>query len=281
MRITRSVTIASLIPALMAVQAASSEPSLPRLARTTELASAPQGERTALLMAGTPIRVLETSGGWTKVQIEGWIPAGEAPGDQAATVASAAAEAPAPAPTGGGRISGSIFVTAAGGKTFAGSRIAVRLLREAGESRRELETIRSGCVPRHKALEMESEALRQKADRALKTVESTSQAFEAYDEAKRQRARKLREMQAADDECLARIESVLDGRAVARGLSNADGRYEFAQVAAGAYLLQASLEADGLRHQWEIEVELQDGQTMSLDLTNTNRTRVEEIPVYR
>ena len=44
------------------------------LSRGVEMRNAPQGEALAQLPAETPVRVLESRGGWTRVRVDGWVP---------------------------------------------------------------------------------------------------------------------------------------------------------------------------------------------------------------
>lgn len=46
------------------------------LSRGAEMRNAPQGEAIAQLPAETPVRVLESRGGWTHVRVDGWVPSG-------------------------------------------------------------------------------------------------------------------------------------------------------------------------------------------------------------
>jgi predicted transcriptional regulator of viral defense system len=115
----------------------------------------------------------------------------------------------------------------------------------------------------------------------MKTTENPSQAFEAYDEAKKARQAKLREARDLDTQCDARAQSALDSHTVARALSSAEGRYLLEGVAPGRYLVHALFEAEGIRHEWDVEVTVTPGQQLSFDLTNGNQTRSEPLPIYR
>ncbi|HET6360448.1 MAG TPA: hypothetical protein VFH11_00150 [Gemmatimonadota bacterium] len=44
------------------------------LSRSVEMRNAPEGEAVAQVPAETPIRVLESRGGWTRVRVDGWVP---------------------------------------------------------------------------------------------------------------------------------------------------------------------------------------------------------------
>jgi hypothetical protein len=45
-----------------------------RLSRGVEMRNAPQGGAIAPLPAETPVRVLESRGGWTRIRVDGWVP---------------------------------------------------------------------------------------------------------------------------------------------------------------------------------------------------------------
>lgn len=53
---------------------AASPSAMGTLSRGAEMRNAPQGEAVAQLPAETPIRVLESRGGWTRVRVDGWVP---------------------------------------------------------------------------------------------------------------------------------------------------------------------------------------------------------------
>lgn len=44
------------------------------LSRGVEMQNAPEGEAIAPLPAETPVRILESRGGWTRVRVDGWVP---------------------------------------------------------------------------------------------------------------------------------------------------------------------------------------------------------------
>jgi hypothetical protein len=64
------------------------------LARAAELLNAPQGGSIAPLPGETPVRILESRGGWTHVRVDGWVPTGAvragSPGDVGPDVVAAA-----------------------------------------------------------------------------------------------------------------------------------------------------------------------------------------------
>src|SRR5678815_4220132 len=119
-------------------------------------------------------------------------------------------------------ILGSIYITGERGRTSVGSGVAVRLLTDPRNVVPQIAAIRSDCDQSRAALEQQADALKDKGERAMKTIENPSRAFEAYDEAKKARQAKLRELKDLDAGCDARAESALDSRTVARALSSAE-----------------------------------------------------------
>ena len=263
---------------LAALEAGSSDGSMSRLTTTTDLTGAPDGERVGILLPGTVVRVLETREGWTRVSVEGWLRGADLPGGAATglgTVQPPAAERAA------GRITGAIFVSGPGSKTAVGAAIAVRLVGGSAAAFAEIEEIRASCLARRQVLLAEAAALKDKAGRAMKTTAGTSQAFEAYDEAMREREQKLKEARSLDRECSTRINGALDAVTVAKTLSTSDGRYLLEGVLPGTYEIHAALESDGVLHSWQVRTVVEPGAQLTVDLTESNRARREEIPVYR
>jgi len=249
------------------------------LTETAEITTTPGAERFGVLLAGSPVRVLEARDGWMRVSVEGWIPA------DGATAAPAAPElrpAPAAAEPAGAAVSlsGSVFVTDRG-RTIVGSGIALRLVSDPERIRRKLDESRSACGSRRGALEDEARELKDKASRSLSAIENTTSAFEAYDEAKRRRREVLASLKSLDQECLSEEESIVESGTVARTLSDPHGGYSFRGVAPGRYLLTAALETEEQRQIWQVDVELAAGTSPTIDLTQENRTAMEPLPSYR
>lgn len=278
----RTIAVLALSTALTAVSADNPPDTMPRIKSTTDLALAPDGERMGVLMAGSPVRVLEQREGWTRVAVEGWVLSGQIPEPERATGEPSMPSPPAPTATGGQNtaLGGAIFIVDAG-NTIVGSGIAVRLLSEPEETLVRIGAIRQACDAKGQSLALEARALMDKAERALKTIESTSEAFETYDDAKRLRARKLRELEALNKDCLGQVDNELERSASASVLTNGDGQYRFEGVVPGAYMVFAALQSQGARHEWSIKVDLAEAAEQKLDLTTANRTRLEAPPPAR
>ena len=277
----RAALVTSLALLLLTTSTGSTE-SPGSLATATDLMSQPDGARVAVLLPGAVPQVIETRDGWSRVTLEGWIRA--EPGLPDATPPAPAAvtpPAPAPAASSDGAIAGSVYVTDQKGRASVGSGLALRLLADPASAASEIAAIAAECDVKRDALRAEAAALKDKGDRAMKTIENPSQAFEAYDEAKRQRSAKMREAKSWDDQCGSRQEAVFDAHAAQRALTSAEGKFSFDRVPPGRYTLHAALEAAGARHEWDLDVTVAAGQRMTLDLTNANRIRFTTLPVYR
>ena len=275
----RTIAVLALSTALTAVSADNPPDTMPRIKSTTDLSLAPDGERMGVLMAGSPVKVLEQREGWTRVSVEGWVLSGQIPEPERAAGEPSMPALPAPTATSGqnAALAGAIFMVDAG-STIVGSRIAVRLLSQPEETMARIGAIQQRCDSKRQGLALEARLLEDKADRALKTIESTSEAFEKYDDAKRLRARKLRELEALNEDCLEQVDNELERSAAASVLTTDDGQYRFEGIAPGAYMVFATLQSRGVRHEWSIKVDLAAAAEQKLDLTTANRTRLEASP---
>jgi len=251
------------------------------LGEATDLLSGPEGARVAVLLPGATVRVTESRPGWERVEMEGWIKTEEISPAGVPAEAAPAAPAPQQAAAAPGSIAGAVFVTDQEGRTTIGASMALRLLADPERAAEEVGAITTECESSTSALKAEAEALKAKGSRAMKTIENPSAAFEAYDEAKRERGKKLRDLRKLDEECSQRKEAALDSHTVQRTLSDAQGRYTFDKVPAGPYTLHGLLESGDVRHEWDVEIVVEPGRRLSLDLTNANRSRSGAAPVYR
>ncbi len=267
------------LPTLVAPLVGSSEDAGLALSRTSDFASTPGGGRIGVLLPGAPVRVIETRDRWIRVAVEGWILADDLGGEaQEGAPAPMPSRAAAPALA---RISGSIHVTGEGGKTILGSGLAVRLVENSEGVAAQIAAINNECQTRRSGLSDKAASLGDQAERAMKTISGTSEAFEAYDEAKQQRARTLKEIKALDAECGEKIEEAVESRTVSRTLTGADGRYSFDAVRPGIYVVHVILEAEGMRHEWDAQADTREVTSLTLDLSPANRARSGKIPTYR
>jgi hypothetical protein len=259
----------------------SSEGALLELSRTSDLASTPGGGRVGVLLPGAPVRVIETRDGWIRVAVEGWILADDL-GGEAPESAPAPMRMPSPSAVPAlAKISGSVYVTGEGGKTLLGSGLAVRLVENNEDVAAQIAAINDECHTRRSVLSDKAALLADQAERAMKTISGTSEAFEAYDEAKQRRARTLKEIKKLDAECGEKLEAAVESRTVSRTLTGADGRYIFDAVRPGVYIVHVILEAEGMRHEWDAQADTREVTSLTLDLIPSNRARSEKVPTYR
>jgi len=249
------------------------------LTESSEIVSEPGAARFGVLMAGTPVRVLEARDGWLHVSVEGWIRTDE---DAPVPAVPGAAAMPAVA-TGTVTLSGKISLAGAvkgKGGPVAASGVALRLVSDPEGNRTRLDEARASCAARRGPLVDQAAKLKEQANVALSTTENTATAFEAYDEAKWQRKKVVAQLRSLDEDCRASEESVLESATVARTLTDPTGAFVLRGVPPGRYLLTAILETKNERHIWEMDVDLSGGDA-TVDLTPDNRTAVEPATNYR
>ena len=249
-----------------------------RLETTTELTDSPDGHRLALLTEGIDATVLETRNGWVRVGIEGWV----AIEDTSLRVSPDVVAATPPPVSGGddGLLTGAIYVTNKKGKTIVGSGTAVRLV-EGSEAAEAIAQLRESCESKREEVLVEASRLKEEAGYALSRTEDTSEAFEKYDEANGKRRRLLKQLKRHDDDCDFRMEEILGEFEVARGLSDAEGRFSLRRVPGGSFVIWARFDTKKTRYVWEVPVTIAPGEDLTLDLTNLNLTRTVPIPKYK
>lgn len=263
-----------------------------RIAGTSDLSAAAGGERIGVLLPGADVRILEQQGDWARVEIIGWVPAGAVVAADIPPSGTAAPALPPAAPseppvtatareTRAGSLTGTLYVAGPRGRTLVGANTGIILLKDPALARQALEGIRAECERLRSGIVEDAARLKRQADQALKTIENTTRAFEAYDEAKRARERKMRELRRHDETCATQESEASSPLVQARGLTSSDGRFRFEHVPAGRYLLVTSFEAENQRHAWEVETEVAAGGTVDLPLTEANRLSVTDVPTYK
>lgn len=239
------------------------------LSRVADLTGAPDGQRLGLLLPGTPVQILETRGGWARVSVQGWI---LMEGDEAAEARPAQAspgDVPVAMNSAGLTLSGAISINDTKGRRHPGAGASVRLVSDANAGVASLLSERAECASRLAEMQREVDGLTQKMNKALR-IERGSAAFQAYDDAKRERNAKAREIDATDNECHGRIEASVEAHTVARTLSDGEGRYSLDRLSPGSYLLYVVLTEEDGRDEWALQVELKPGEAKNLDPTPDN-----------
>ncbi|MFQ5701594.1 MAG: hypothetical protein ACE5HU_07105 [Acidobacteriota bacterium] len=276
----RTFIIAGFIPFLLAMQASTGSPAPVRLTRASELTASPSGERIGVLLSGLTVTPVEEQGDWVRVHIEGWIPrrALTAHAGESTALESPDLIVPAPVVHLATRLEGTIFVTDHG-MTQIGHATAVRLVSSPEELADTLKGIHAECDTNHAELLETAAELKKERNRALR-IEDTTKAFDAYDKAKWARTDILRRIEALDTACAERIETILDDHEVARTLSDREGRFSFAQIEPGSYLLHAQFDTDKKRFAWDIPIVLEAAASLAIDLTNSNLTHTAPLNDY-
>ena len=255
-----------------------SEPARAAISTVADLTSDPDGARLGLLLPGAQVEILETREGWARVKVEGWVRAEEGWQDGGASPAARPAP-PAPVPAAApAHLEGSVFVTGKKGKGIVGAGIAVRLITDTPASRASLAEARAACRETAGALMAEIEALQKQAETMLSKPADATTAFQGYDAAKRQKAEKMKQLVVVDRECMNGLDAAADRHAARRAVTDAEGRFRFDAVAAGSWLVHAWLDADEMRHEWDVPLQVAEGAAVQLDLTEANRTRSMSLP---
>lgn len=277
----RTITIAAIIPFLLAMQAGRPDPAPVHILRTSELTATPQGERLGVLLTGIPVTRMEEQGKWVHVRIEGWILREDLtlPAAGMTPEKSVLPPTPAPAVSKNTRLEGSIFVTNEG-RTEVGLGTTVLLLTAPEEMTQKLAQIHGRCDTRHTELVETAAHLRKVGGKALKGEDATK-AWEAYDKAKWARHDILKDLARLDKDCAHQVDTLLTGKEIARTLSSSEGHFLFTGVEPGNYLLHAQFDTDKKRFGWSVPVVLEAGGSLTLDLTNANLSRTSEQTIYK
>jgi len=278
-----------------ALAAALSAPGAPAATVALEAQAAlhagPGGGLSGMLVAGTPVELLEREGPWVRVRVEGWVLA-EAAGAASAAPAPAAATPPAPAPAavsapaavavpapaavaapaapGGGRIEGTIsFKVKRGRKTSGAAGAQVWLLPAA--ARAELERELSGSTAAEDAaqlaaLEAEIVDLKRRADHVLQQESSFTEATRKSDALLASRDEVLEQRGQLLAATHGRHEALVRRAALESAVADARGWFSFSGHAPGPYAIYSRLVGEGLDVEWIENVELPADGAVRLDL---------------
>lgn len=230
----------------------------------------PKGTWLATVRGDLAVTVLEERDGWRRVRLEGWTMA--APGLVTAAGTAPAGNAPAAA-AGGARIEGVLSPDIRTGGT-AGAGVLVLLARESQALDAEHGRAGEECDSRFKEKERQIEDLRVELQGALNSSSNFREATSRNDQIKARLKDAEGERRQAIEECRGRAEVIFERFAVARAISDGDGRFRFEDVAPGRYRIVA-FEATGDRpRSWSLGCVIEGPGTRVLD-PRADRTAVE------
>lgn len=230
----------------------------------------PKGSWLATVRSDAAMTVLEEQDGWRRVRVEGWTMAAAGPAAVGTAAEAPAQEAEAPAEA---RIVGVLAPDIRkGGAPGAG--ILVLLARESQELDAEHRKGGEECGSDMEAADRRVQDLNEELRKALNSSSNFRDAASRNDATKR----KLKEAEAARRRtiqgCRGRAEAIFQRHAVARAITDGDGRFAFEKVPPGRYRAVAfdpSLEAP---RSWSLGCAIETGGTKVLD-PRADRTPVE------
>lgn len=231
----------------------------------------PKGTWLATVRGDAAVTVLEERDGWRRVRLEGWTMA--APGPAAAAGTAPEGDAPADAAAGGARIEGVLSPDIRTGGT-AGAGVLVLLARESQALDAEHRRAGEECDSRFKEKKRQIENLRVELQGALNSSSNFREATSRNDQIKARLRNAEVERRQTIEECRGRAEAIFQRLAVARAVSDGDGRFGFEDVAPGRYRIVA-FEATGDRpRSWSLGCVIEGPGTRVLD-PRADRTAVE------
>ena len=230
----------------------------------------PKGSWIATVRSDAAVTVLEEQDGWRRVRVEGWTMTAAGP----ATVESAA-EAPIreAEPRGEARIIGVLAPDIRkGGAPGAG--VLVLLARESQELDAEHRKGGVECGADVEAADRRVQGLNEELRKALNSSSNFRDAASRNDATKK----KLREAEAARrqtiEDCRGRAEAIFQKHAVARAITDGDGRFAFERVPPGRYRAVAFDPSVEKPRSWSLGCTIETGGTRVLD-PQADRTPVE------
>jgi hypothetical protein len=198
------------------------------------LLDVPKGAWLATVRGDAAVTVLEERDGWRRVRLEGWTMA--APGPTPAQAGAGVA---------GARIEGVLAPDIRTGGT-AGAGVLVLLLRDSEALDAEHGRAGEECGARVREKDRQIEDLRAELQRALNSSSNFREATTRNDQARARLKGAERERLQAIEECRSRAEEIFQRFAVARAISDGNGRFGFEGVTPGHYRVVA-LEPGGDR----------------------------------
>ena len=232
----------------------------------------PKGTWLATVRGDSALTVLEERDGWRRVRLEGWTMA--APGPASAPVPAAApgpAAAPAPEASApherasrGARIQGVLAPDIrAGGAAGAG----VLVLLAPHSETLDAEHRRAGeeCEGRVGTINRQIENLGIELQSALNSSDNFREATTRNDQIKARLKNAERERLLAIQDCRGRAEAIFQRHAVARSISDGDGRFGFEGVVPGRYRIVAFETTGDRPRSWSLGCVIEGTGTRVLD----------------
>ena len=237
---------------------------------------APRGAWLATVRADAALTVLQESGGWKRVRLEGWVPSVAAPGAPAAR----GQEAPPPAPPVSEAVSAGRDGTAAAelatvkgllsprpgdASNKPGSGLLVLLVSDVQTLDAERDRTGSECRADVAAASETENRLKSEYDRVLNSNESFRDATSHSDRLKSDMAAAARARVRRIEECRRLAEEIYQRHAIQRAISDDLGRFEFREVPPGRHRVVATEPAGDHPRAWSLECSVTAGGTMVLD----------------
>ena len=218
------------------------------------LLDAPRGAWVASVRADAPLTVIEERDGWRKVRIEGWTTT-----DEAAPLPPAAIE------PGGVMVTGVLTPLPGQKPDTVGAGIVVALVGDLERLAAEHRALGEDCRQGAKSLDSRIADLDGVFRKALNSSDNFTTAANRHDKAKAElnAARKVRADYVA--RCLARADALFGGRAVARAVSDANGKFEFPKVAPGRYWIVAGEHHGTTVRAWWLDCPVSGSEAVILD----------------
>lgn len=219
----------------------------------------PKGTWLATVRGETVLTVLEERDGWRRVRLEGWTMAAQGP---AAAPAPEAAAPPAAA--GGARILGVLAPDIRAGGA-AGAGVLVLLARDGEALDAEHRIGGEECGARVRALDRQIEGLGIELQGSLNSSSNFREATTRSDQIKARLKVAERERLHAIQDCRERAAAIFQRHAVARAISDGDGRFGFEGVVPGRYRIVAFDPAEDRPRSWSLGCVIEGTGTRILD----------------
>jgi len=232
------------------------------------LLDTPRGAWLATVKENAAVTVLEERDGWRRVRLEGWTmapgvarPDGAAPPppDQPATPSAAV-----PATTPGARVQGVLAPDIRSGGP-PGANLLVLLVRQSETLLADHRRAGQECKARVADKDRDIEGLRSGLERALNSSDNFREAATRNDETRKRLKAAEQDRQQVVRECRGRAQAIFEGAAVQRALSDAGGRFEFANVGPGRYGVVALEPGGDKARSWSFDVLIEGTGSRVLD----------------